>query len=128
MNFYFFFKKKKQYGEILNPIIDDATPSIVINYKSRKEAEMAMLKGRTFQDRLLSITWVSGHHLHRGGSGGGNTGAALKVSSAMPGSEQLQPITDEEIDLEVCTYIDINFQKLLTFLFRQNSIFRMSQI
>lgn len=80
--------------------MDDATPSIVINYKSRKEAELAMLKGRTFQDRLLSITWVSGHHLHRGGMGSGNSGGAIKVSS-LQGSDQLQPITDEEIDLEV---------------------------
>lgn len=28
-----------------------------------------MLKGRTFQDRLLSVTWISTHHLHRGGVG-----------------------------------------------------------
>lgn len=83
----------------MNQIIDDTTPSIVINYKSRKEAEVAMLKGRTFQDRLLSITWVSGHHLHRGGSGNNmNSSVQLSVHS-----EQAQPTAEEEIDLEVCS-------------------------
>ncbi|XP_044580423.1 zinc finger protein swm [Cotesia glomerata] len=59
----------QQFGEIVNQLVDDATPSIVLNFKSRKEAEIAMLKGRTFQDRLLSVTWISTHHLHRGGIG-----------------------------------------------------------
>ncbi|XP_076163157.1 zinc finger protein swm isoform X2 [Ptiloglossa arizonensis] len=87
----------QQFGEIVNQIVDDATPSIVINFKSRKEAEVALVKGRTFQDRLLSITWVSGHHLHRGG-GGSNTNTSVQLSSR---SEQAPPTTDEEIDLEV---------------------------
>lgn len=79
--------------------MDDATPSIVINFKSRKEAEVAMIKGRTFQDRLLSVTWVSGHHLHRGvASSGLSSNSNVAVSAR---SEQAQ-ITDEEIDLEVC--------------------------
>lgn len=86
----------QQFGEIVNQIVDDATPSIVINFKSRKEAEIALVKGRTFQDRLLSITWVSGHHLHRGG-GGNNTNASVQLSSR---SEQAPPTTDEDIDLE----------------------------
>ncbi|XP_076663293.1 zinc finger protein swm isoform X3 [Andrena cerasifolii] len=87
----------QQFGEIVNQIVDDATPSIVINFKSRKEAEVALVKGRTFQDRLLSITWVSGHHLHRGGGGGSNSNASVQLSSR---SEQAPPTTDEEIDLE----------------------------
>ncbi|XP_014210794.1 RNA-binding protein 26 isoform X2 [Copidosoma floridanum] len=92
----------KQFGEIVNQIVDDATPSIVINYKSRKEAELAMSKGRNFQDRVLSITWVSGHHLHRGTVSTSSTvGTNLTSSSTNQRTEQLQPImTDEEIDLE----------------------------
>ncbi|EGI63234.1 PREDICTED: RNA-binding protein 26 isoform X2 [Acromyrmex echinatior] len=86
----------QQFGEIVNQIVDDATPSIVINFKSRKEAEVALVKGRTFQDRLLSITWVSGHHLHRGGAGT-NSSASIQLSSR---SEQTAPIADEDIDLE----------------------------
>jgi len=69
----------------------------VINFKSRKEAEVALVKGRTFQDRLLSITWVSSHHLHRGGAGS-NSNASVHLSSR---SEQTAPATDEDIDLEV---------------------------
>lgn len=87
----------QQFGEIMNQIVDDATPSIVINFKSRKEAEVAFVKGRTFQDRLLSITWVSGHHLHRGGTGT-NSNASIQLSSR---SEQTAPSADEDIDLEV---------------------------
>jgi len=87
----------QQFGEIVNQIVDDATPSIVINFKSRKEAEVALVKGRTFQDRLLSITWVSGHHLHRGGTGNNST-TAVQLSSH---SEQTAAATDEDIDLEV---------------------------
>ncbi|XP_072760590.1 RNA-binding protein 26 isoform X2 [Anoplolepis gracilipes] len=86
----------QQFGEIVNQIVDDATPSIVINFKSRKEAEVALVKGRTFQDRLLSITWVSGHHLHRGGAGS-NSSASVQLSSR---SEPTAPVTDEDIDLE----------------------------
>ncbi|XP_011866320.1 PREDICTED: RNA-binding protein 26 isoform X2 [Vollenhovia emeryi] len=86
----------QQFGEIVNQIVDDATPSIVINFKSRKEAEVALVKGRTFQDRLLSITWVSGHHLHRGGAGT-NSSATIQLTSR---SEQTAPSADEDIDLE----------------------------
>ncbi|XP_066593102.1 RNA-binding protein 26 isoform X2 [Prorops nasuta] len=85
----------QQFGEIVNQMEDDATPSIVINYKSRKEAEVALVKGRTFQDRLLSITWVSGHHLHRGGSSSNaNVSAQLASRSEQPSNN------DDEIDLE----------------------------
>ncbi|XP_034934602.1 RNA-binding protein 26-like isoform X2 [Chelonus insularis] len=87
----------QQFGEIINQIVDDATPSIVLNFKSRKEAEVAMAKGRTFQDRLLSVTWVSSHHLHRGGGGGGISANSNAVVAAR--SEQAQ-VPDEEIDLE----------------------------
>lgn len=69
---------------------------------------MALVKGRTFQDRLLSITWVSGHHLHRGG-GGSNTNASVQLSSR---SEQAPTTTDEEIDLEVSSFIKI-YDRLL---------------
>lgn len=87
----------QQFGEIINQMVDDATPSIVINFKSRKEAEVALIKGRTFQDRLLSVTWVTGHHLHRGG-GGGNASSNVPQPAR---SEQAPPTADEEIELEV---------------------------
>lgn len=49
----------QEFGEILDYLSDDATPSLVINYKSRKDAEKAILKGRNFRDRLLSVTWAT---------------------------------------------------------------------
>lgn len=86
----------QQFGEIVNQIVDDATPSIVINFKSRKEAEVALMKGRTFQDRLLSVTWVSSHHLHRGGAA-----TNPNTVSSLTRNDQVQSSTEEEIDLEV---------------------------
>ncbi|KAJ9594957.1 hypothetical protein L9F63_013741, partial [Diploptera punctata] len=61
-----------QFGEIVDYIVDDSTPSLVLNYKSRKEAEVAMLKGRNFQDRLLSITWCNNAAVSRGVRGAHN--------------------------------------------------------
>ena len=43
---------------------DSATPSIVFNYKSRKEAEAALIKGKQFQDRTLSVTWCNNAQLN----------------------------------------------------------------
>ncbi|XP_071442055.1 RNA-binding protein 26 isoform X2 [Hetaerina americana] len=48
-----------QFGELVDYASDESTPSLVINYRTRKEAEGALLQGRVFQDRLLSLTWWS---------------------------------------------------------------------
>ncbi|KAG8225803.1 hypothetical protein J437_LFUL005610, partial [Ladona fulva] len=55
-----------QFGELVDYASDESTPSLVIKYRTRKEAEVALLQGRVFQDRLLSLTWWS--------EGGGSTG------------------------------------------------------
>nr|XP_008195644.1 PREDICTED: LOW QUALITY PROTEIN: RNA-binding protein 26 [Tribolium castaneum] len=53
------------FGEIADYVVDSTLPSIItLNYKTRKEAEMALLKGKHFQDRTLSITWCSGVSLN----------------------------------------------------------------
>ncbi|XP_014259667.1 RNA-binding protein 26 isoform X2 [Cimex lectularius] len=52
-------KHFEQYGEIVDYISDDATPSLVLNFKLRKDAEVALTKGRNFHDRLLSVTWAT---------------------------------------------------------------------
>lgn len=49
----------QQFGEITEYITDPSTPSIALNYRIRKEAEVALLKGKHFQDRTLSITWCT---------------------------------------------------------------------
>ncbi|XP_044763327.1 zinc finger protein swm [Coccinella septempunctata] len=49
----------QQYGEIAEYITDPTLPSVTFNFKNRKDAEAALLKGKHFQDRTLSITWCS---------------------------------------------------------------------
>ncbi|XP_043219618.1 RNA-binding protein 26-like isoform X1 [Amphibalanus amphitrite] len=46
-----------QYGEIVDCQSDDATPSVVVQFRSRQEAEAAHNKGRQFGDRLLTVNW-----------------------------------------------------------------------
>ncbi|XP_054279782.1 RNA-binding protein 26-like isoform X2 [Macrosteles quadrilineatus] len=48
-----------KFGEVADHIWDEATPALVIQFKTRKDAETAMAKGRNFQDRLLSVTWFN---------------------------------------------------------------------
>ncbi|KAK7869794.1 hypothetical protein R5R35_008321 [Gryllus longicercus] len=106
-----------QYGEIVDYVADDSTPSIILNYKSRKEAELAMVKGRTFQDRLLSVTWCNpqsnrnvrgGHslmstvHVHHGMS----HRSVIMVGSNRDGSEELmeegeEVLVDEDEELGI---------------------------
>ncbi|BES87843.1 RRM [Nesidiocoris tenuis] len=49
----------EKFGQIVDYISDDATPSLVLNFKFRKDAENAINKGRNFSDRLLSVTWAT---------------------------------------------------------------------
>ncbi|KAL1500976.1 hypothetical protein ABEB36_006386 [Hypothenemus hampei] len=65
----------QQFGEVADYSIDASLPSISLNYKTRKEAETALLKGKHFQDRTLSITWQtgSGHRVQTQKSGGSST-------------------------------------------------------
>ncbi|RZF38769.1 hypothetical protein LSTR_LSTR008139 [Laodelphax striatellus] len=51
-----------QYGELLDCNFDETTPSLVVTYKSRKDAENVIKKGRNFGDRLLSVTWFNAQH------------------------------------------------------------------
>jgi RNA-binding protein 26 len=43
------------FGEIADYIVDSTLPSITLNYKTRKEAEMALLKGKHFQVRRVVL-------------------------------------------------------------------------
>nr|XP_018908059.1 PREDICTED: RNA-binding protein 26-like [Bemisia tabaci] len=47
------------FGEIEDYISDPTTPSIIVSYKTRKEAEIALVKGKMFKDRKLSIMWYN---------------------------------------------------------------------
>ncbi|XP_069684891.1 RNA-binding protein 26 isoform X2 [Periplaneta americana] len=107
-----------QFGEIVDYIVDESTPSIILNYKTRKEAEVAMVKGRNFQDRLLSITWCSSPVVSRGVRGGHNLmstvhlrhglghRSVIMVGGAPEGGEELleevdEGLIDEEEELGV---------------------------
>jgi hypothetical protein len=39
-------------------VLDDVVPSVTFEYKTRLEAELAFIKGKTFKDRALTLTWA----------------------------------------------------------------------
>ncbi|XP_057656729.1 zinc finger protein swm isoform X2 [Diorhabda carinulata] len=99
----------QQYGEIVDYEVDSSLPSITLNYKTRKDAEMALLKGKNFQDRTLSITWSSNKQLTRQKSSGSITRTVLLSetdedqlidSSLLDGEEELGPEISEETLLQ----------------------------
>ena len=53
----------RQFGEILEtvdnetPENDNETPSLVLHFKTRKEAELAMINGKTFGEQPLKLEW-----------------------------------------------------------------------
>uniref|UniRef100_A0A1Y1KC97 C3H1-type domain-containing protein n=1 Tax=Photinus pyralis TaxID=7054 RepID=A0A1Y1KC97_PHOPY len=69
------------FGEIVDYVSDPVTPSIVFNYKTRKDAETALLKGKNFQDRTLSITWCNNSQLNNQLSGRTSTRTVLVSES-----------------------------------------------
>ncbi|VEN44841.1 unnamed protein product, partial [Callosobruchus maculatus] len=84
----------QQYGEIADYEVDASIPSITLNYKSRKEAEMALLKGKHFQDRTLSITWSTSKQLNRQRS----SGSASTRTVVMSETEEDQLIDSSILD------------------------------
>ncbi|KAJ3652124.1 hypothetical protein Zmor_018117 [Zophobas morio] len=46
-------------GEIIDYTVGPTLSSTTLTYKTRKEAEMAMLQGKHFHDRILSVTWCT---------------------------------------------------------------------
>ncbi|KAJ8916686.1 hypothetical protein NQ315_000331 [Exocentrus adspersus] len=99
----------QQYGEVVDYIVDSSLPSITLNYKTRKEAEIALLKGKNFQDRTLSITWSNNKQLNRQRSGGSSTRTVLLSEteedqlidqSLLEGDEELGPEISEEALLQ----------------------------
>ncbi|XP_030748092.1 RNA-binding protein 26 [Sitophilus oryzae] len=98
----------QQFGEIVDYAIDTSLPSITVNYKTRKDAEIALIKGKHFQDRTLSITWQSGnsHRLQTQRSGDSSTRTVMLSESEedqlidqnlLDGDEELLPETEEAL-------------------------------
>lgn len=47
----------EKFGEILDTIEDETSPSLIIHYKTRRYAESAMAGGKNYGDSVLSISW-----------------------------------------------------------------------
>jgi len=50
----------KRFGEILEIVEVEDSNSVVLQFKTRREAEMAMAGGKTFGDQLIQVTWFTG--------------------------------------------------------------------
>jgi len=47
------------FGEIIEIIEDEATPSVILKYKTRKLAEIAMANGKNYGDRVMQLSWYN---------------------------------------------------------------------
>ena len=45
-------------GTVVSHFFDDAIPSVTFEYKTRLEAEVAFIKGKTFNDRNLALSYI----------------------------------------------------------------------
>ncbi|XP_045770159.1 RNA-binding protein 26 isoform X3 [Maniola jurtina] len=48
-----------QFGEITAKEVNLSVPELVVQYRARAHAEQALLRARNYNDRTLSITWVT---------------------------------------------------------------------
>merc|ERR1719427_1068689 len=48
-----------KFGEIMDTVEDEVTPSIILKFKTRRIAEAAMATGRSFCDKSLVLSWSS---------------------------------------------------------------------
>ena len=46
-----------KFGEIVDTLEDEITPSVIIHYKTRRFAETAMSGGKNYGDRTLQLSW-----------------------------------------------------------------------
>ena len=53
----------RRFGDVIETMdteiseTESEAPSLVIHYRTRKEAEMAMQKGKTFGEQPLQLSW-----------------------------------------------------------------------
>merc|ERR1719186_1556216 len=48
-----------KFGEIMDTVEDEVTPSIILKFKTRRIAEAAMATGKSFCDKSLVLSWSS---------------------------------------------------------------------
>ncbi|KAF4522592.1 hypothetical protein B566_EDAN012671 [Ephemera danica] len=78
---------------------DKQTPALDLVYKTRKDAEAAMLQGRNFRDRVLSVTWSQG--LVSSG-----VAAVTPVGTSPPKPQSSSALEQHELDAELDDLMD----------------------
>jgi len=48
-----------KFGEVVDTVDDEATPSFVFKYKTRRSAEAAMTSGKSFNEKSLDVSWFN---------------------------------------------------------------------
>lgn len=48
-----------KFGEIIETVEDEATPSIILKFKTRRFAESAMSSGKNYGERTLTLSWYN---------------------------------------------------------------------
>merc|ERR1719427_2363033 len=48
-----------KFGEIVDTVHDEVTPSIILKFKTRRFAEAAMATGKNFLDKSLTLSWYN---------------------------------------------------------------------
>lgn len=48
-----------KFGEIIDTVIDEDTPSMMLKFKTRRAAETAMASGKTLNEKELTVTWYN---------------------------------------------------------------------
>merc|ERR1719422_1645468 len=48
-----------KFGEIIDTVQDEVTPSIILKFKTRRFAEAAMATGKNFCEKTLSVSWFN---------------------------------------------------------------------
>merc|ERR1711956_112581 len=48
-----------KFGEIVETVEDEVTPSIILKFKARPLAEAAMAGGKNFCDKTLTLSWYN---------------------------------------------------------------------
>lgn len=88
-----FFFNFQQFGTITEYETDTVTPSMILNFDSRKSAEVALSNGKFFGESELEITWVTGTE-----SGGGDShDARSNGNGGHQSSENGPPMEDDEV-------------------------------
>merc|ERR1719295_629899 len=49
----------QKFGEISDIVEDTATPSVILKFKTRRFAELAMASGKSYGDRVLQLSWYN---------------------------------------------------------------------